>query len=156
MGSSGTYFDADEIIQPIQYLTSSAYAPLWDIYESVRLSKYTVRAYIRNASMSTEGALAAMLFRDVVPTMPNRFYERLIVEPGRKTGRPTTVFTFNWVPIEPSDYEFYDHTQVSQMDGNKYGQINLAGIGLPNGFTPELALEFTLTYEFKSLIKPPL
>jgi hypothetical protein len=150
----GGYFDLYEQIKPIDILTSSSYAPLWGIYESVRVSKITAQVWLTNVSMATIGRTSAMLYRDIITQVPNRYYEQLIVEPGSSKGSPTTKFTLTWIPIEPSDYEFYDHNQVADMDSGKYGQINFAGAGFDSGFKPTDLIEFTMHYDFKSLVKP--
>lgn len=150
----GGSFDLYEQIQPIKILTSSSYAPLWQIYESVRVSRIDIRVWLTNVSMSTVGRTSAMCFRDTLTTVPTRNYYELIVEPGSRSGTPTTVFSLIWTPIEPSDYEFYDHSQISEMDSGKYGQVNFAGAGFDSGFKPDDLIEYTVHYEFKSLVRP--
>lgn len=151
------YFDCYDDIHPHKILATSAYAPLLDIYESVRVTKIEIKTWLGSASMNVSGYTAAMHYRDIVPTDPQRFVEQLIVEPGSKTGRPITKFSFLWRPIEPTDYEFYDHTQFAEMDNNKYGQLNYAGASFPSGFEiGKPLLEYKVYYDFKSLIKPPV
>lgn len=150
----GGYFDLYEVIKPIQILLNSSYSPLWAIYESVRVSRVNIRVWLTNVSMSSIGRTASMCYRDILTNTPNRYYEQLIVEPGSSTGAPTTVFSLSWVPIEPSDYEFYDHAQEPEMDSGKYGQVNFAGAGFDSDFKPTDILEYTVHYEFKSLVKP--
>lgn len=150
----GGYFDLYEQIKPLDILLASSWAPLWGIYESVRVSKITASVWLTNVSMSSIGRTSAMLYRDIITAVPNRYYEQLIVEPGSRKGSPTTKYTLTWVPIEPSDYEFYDHNQQADMDSGKYGQINFAGAGFDSGFKPTDLIEFTMHYDFKSLVKP--
>lgn len=147
------YFDAYEVIGPHNILMNSSWAPLLDVYESVRVTRIDMKCYLYGVSVNTPGVTTSMCFRDVVPTDPLRTYEQLAVEPGHKRGRPVTVFSFRWVPIEPSDYEFYDHAQFPTMDSGIYGQLNYAGAGFP-GQPPQPIIEFTVKYDFKHLIKP--
>lgn len=151
------YFDAYEVIKPYQILSSSAYAPLLEVYESMRVTKIQIRTWLGSVATTTPGYTAAFLYRDVVPTNPQRYAEQLLVEPGSKTGRMITKYHFTWLPIEPSDYEFYDHAQFSQMDGQKYGQINYAGVDYPSNLEISKPLiEYTVHYDFKSLLKAPV
>lgn len=147
------FFDSYEVIGPHNILANSSWNHLLDIYESVRVTRIDMKCYLYGVSMNTPGVTAAMCFRDVVPTAPLRTYEQLAVEPGHKRGRPVNVYTFKWVPIEPSDYEFYDHNQFATMDSGIYGQLNYAGAGLP-GTPPSPIIEFTVKYDFKHLVKP--
>lgn len=147
------FFDAYEVIGPHNILNNSSWKHLLDIYESVRVTRIDMKCYIYGVSMNTPGITSAMCFRDIIPTVPLRTYEQLAVEPGHKRGRPVTTFNFRWVPIEPSDYEFYDHAQFGTMDSGIYGQLNYAGAGLP-GTPPQPIIEFTVKYDFKHLVKP--
>lgn len=149
------FFESYSNIKPIHLLQQSSWNHLLDIYESVRVTKINIKVWISGVSFSTPGILSAMLFRDVIPTEPLRTAEQLIVEPGSKRTRPFRTMHFQWKPIEPSDYEFYDHTQFSQMDAAKYGQINYAGAALPDSFSKPL-VEYILHYDFKHLVKPEL
>lgn len=147
------FFDAYEVIQPHAVLDASSWGRLLRIYESVRVTRINLRCYLYGVSMSTPGVSCAMNFRDVVPTNPMRTFEQLAVEFGHKRGRPVTVFNFTWVPIEPSDYEFYDHSEFNQMDSGRYGQLNYAATGLP-GTPPTPIIEYTIKYDFKHLVEP--
>lgn len=150
------YFDNYSVFRPYKYLSQSPYAPLLDIYESLRVTKIIARFYLTGVSAFTTGVTAGMYFRDVVPSNPQRYYEQLVEEPGHKRGRALKSFQFTWLPIEPSDYDFYDHAQQAQMDEGRYGQINFAGQALSNPENPKSLIEFEVTYDFKSLIKPTL
>ena len=120
----------------------------------MRVTRIIANVWITNVSVTTTGCTSGFLFRDVVPGTPIRYYEQLIVEPGSQKGRTDKTYKFKWLPIEPSDYDFYDHNQFSSMDDVKYGQINFAGVGLPAEFKPNLLIEYRVHYEFKSLFKP--
>lgn len=147
------YFDSYSIIKPINILSTSSWSHLLNIYESVRITKINIKVFLNSVSMSTPGTIAGMIYRDVLTSVPQRYAEQLIVEPGSKKARPHVCFNFSWKPIEPSDYEFYDHSQFSDMDNKKYGQINFAGFGLPQNFGKPL-VEFIVHYDFKHLVKP--
>jgi len=112
-----------------------------------------MKVFLNSVSMSTPGTIAGMIYRDVLTNVPQRYAEQLIVEPGSKRARPHATFNFSWKPIEPSDYEFYDHSNFSAMDNKRYGQINFAGFGLPQNFGKPL-VEFIVHYDFKHLVKP--
>jgi len=148
------YFDGFQRTQPYDILFNSAWGHLLDVYESMRVTKILLRCWITNTSATTIGATSTMLYRDIVTATPNRYYEQLVTEPGSKKGRMTTSFNWTWVPIEPEDYQFYDHTQFSTMDSGRYGQLNFAGAGLANEYKPSALLEYIVYYDFKSLLKP--
>lgn len=154
MNSTSGYFDGYTIFKPFAYLSASPYAPLLDIYESLRVTKIVAHFYLTGVSAFTTGVTAGMYFKDIVPTQPNRYYEQLVEEPGHKRGRALKAFTFTWTPIEPHDYDFYDHAQAGQMDDGRYGQINFAGVALSNPDAPKSLIEFVVSYDFKSLKKP--
>lgn len=147
------YFDSYSTIKPISILTNSSWSHLLDIYESVRVTKINMKVFLNAVSITTTGTIAGMMYRDVLTNVPNRYAEQLIVEPGSKKARPHVYFNFTWKPIEPSDYEFYDHSQFQDMDNQKYGQINFAGFGLPQTYGKPL-VEFIVHYDFKHLVKP--
>lgn len=149
------YFDCYDIIKPYHILASSSYAPLLEIYESMRVTKIKVKTWIGSVATTTPGYTSAFLYRDVLTNVPQRYVEQLIVEPGSKTGRMITKYNFTWLPIEPSDYEFYDHNQFGQMDDRRYGQVNYAGAAT-NITIEKPLLEYTVYYDFKTLIKPPV
>lgn len=148
------YFDSYQVIKPYFILANSSYAPLLSIYESLRVTRIDVKSWLGNTSVTTPGYTANMYFRDVLTVQPNRFTEQLIVEPGSKRGRPVTVYHSSWRPIEPNDYEFYDHAQAAEMDLSKYGQVNFAGASFGSFEFDKPLMEFTIWYDFKSLVKP--
>jgi hypothetical protein len=152
--SATGYFDAYQVIKPFNILANSSYAPLLQIYESLRVTRVDVKSWMGNTSVTTPGYTASMYFRDVLTVVPNRFVEQLIVEPGSKRGRPVTVYHNSWRPIEPNDYEFYDHAQAADMDSSKYGQVNYAGASFGSFDFDKPLMEFTIWYDFKSLVKP--
>jgi len=150
---NSSYFACHNNVKPYQMLANSSYAPLLNIYESLRVTKIVAQVWLGGVSMTTPGYTACMYFRDVLTVLPQRFAEQLICEPGHKQGRPTTKFTVTWLPIEPTDYEFYDHSQAANMDNNRYGQLNFAGASFPSEVTKPI-IQFTIWYDFKSLVKP--
>jgi len=148
------YFDAYEVVKPFEILSTSSYAPLLKIYESMRVTRIQVKAWMGNVSVNTPGYTAFMYFRDVLTTVQNRYVEQLIVEPGSKRGRPVQIYNGLWKPIEPSDYEFYDHAQFADMDNAKYGQVNFAGASFGGFEINKPLIEFVIDYTFKSLVLP--
>lgn len=150
------YFDHYENIKPHTIILNSPYKYLLEIYESVRVTSITARFYLPAVSVNTTGVTAGMYYRDILTVQPSRYREQLICEPGHKSGRAATVYTFNWRPIEPSDYEFYDHAQFGSMDDGRYGQVNFAGSGLTNPDSAKPFLEYTMKVDFKSLVAPPI
>lgn len=148
------YFDAYQNLKPFEILSNSSWSHLLQVYESMRVTRISASVWITNASVCTQGATAGFLFRDIIPSEPIRYYEQLVVEPGSQKGRMVKTYNFKWLPIEPTDYDFYDHNQFAQMDDGKYGQINFAGVGLADGFKPLCLIEYKVHYEFKSLVKP--
>lgn len=113
-----------------------------------------VKVWMGNVSLLTPGYTSFMYYRDVLTNLPNRFAEQLIVEPGSKRGRPVHIYNGLWRPIEPSDYEFYDHAQFAQMDNSLYGQVNFAGASFGGFEFNKPIIEFIVHYDFKSLVMP--
>lgn len=148
------YFDAYQDIKPYEILSNSSWSHLLDIYESMRVTSIRATVWIVNTSVSTQGSTAGFLYRDVVPGTPIRYYEQLIVEPGAQKGKAVKVYNFKWLPIEPTDYDFYDHNQFANMDNTRYGQINFAGAGFEDKYKPYAIIEYRVHYDFKSLFKP--
>lgn len=148
------YFDAYQTIKPYEILSNSSWSHLLNVYESMRVTRILADVWITNVSLTTPGCTSGFLFRDVTTGTPIRYYEQLIVEPGSQKGRMDKTYKFKWLPIEPSDYDFFDHNQFASMDDVKYGQINFAGAGMPDEFKPKCLIEYRVHYEFKSLFKP--
>jgi len=148
------YFDSYDFIKPYDILIKSPYKPLLDIYDQMRVTKIVAKCWLGNVSINTVGYTAAMLYKDVIQTNPNRFAEQLILEPGSKRNRPHHAFTFTWLPVEPMDYEFYSHPEFAQMDSKRYGQLNFAGSALENLTIEKPVVEYIVHYDFKSLFKP--
>lgn len=150
---TSTYFDSFSIIKPYEILNLSSYSNLQTIYESVRTTRIHIKIWLPSVSIITPGYTSSFLYRDVVTNSPNRYAEQLIVEPGSKTGRPHKTFSFTWKPIEPSDYEFFNHSTFANMDNSRYGQINYAGASFNTTIGKPL-IEYIIDYDFKSLYKP--
>lgn len=151
---AANYFDAYQDIKPFEILSNSSWSHLLDIYESMRVTSIRATVWIVNTSVSTQGCTSGFLYRDVVPSVPSRYYEQLIVEPGSQKGKAVKSYNFKWLPIEPVDYDFYDHSQFAQMDSVRYGQINFSGAGFVDEFRPYVLIEYSVHYDFKSLVKP--
>jgi len=150
-GTSGAYLAAQQTVKPYNIITTGAYAGLAQVYEQIRINSYTVRAWISNVSTATSGSTAFKLFGDVRDTFTNPYYEGLVQERNHKDGRAWTCFQDSWRPIEPSDYEFSYLTTA--IDNGRYGQFNLAAIGLPTG-NYSVVWEIRMQVEFKSLKNP--
>lgn len=154
INTATNYFDAYQDIKPFEILSYSSWSHLLDIYESMRVTSIRATVWIVNTSVSTQGCTSGFLYRDIIPSVPSRYYEQLIVEPGSQKGKAVKSYNFKWLPIEPVDYNFYDHAQFSQMDNTRYGQINFAGAGFVDNFKPYALIEYVVHYDFKSLVKP--
>lgn len=151
--SNQGYFYGLQLITPFALLQTSPYAPLIDIYESLRVVKYSVKCWLPGASLNTPGSTVAKLYRDYPAGINNNpTYEALLQERNMKQGRATTLYYFKWFPIESSDYEFFPIN--NSIDNGRFGKIDMAGIAFPT-ITDDLKpyFEISLVIDFKYLKK---
>ena len=154
-GNSGVYLHGYSIHRPYSALQNSAYNGLLNVYNLARVARIRTSVYVPGSSASTPGYTAAKMYRDARDSSPNPFFEGLIQERSVKRGRSWYRYTFDWLPIEPGDYDFFPFTNV--MDNGRYGQTNFAAITFmapfASAYQPEI--EFTYTIDFKYLRNLP-
>lgn len=152
--SNQGYFYGVQVIQPYGLLRTSPYAGLVDIYEQCRVVKYSVKCWLPGASLNTPGSTVAKLYRDYPAgsSTNNPTYEALLQERLMKQGRAHTLYYFNWIPIEATDFDFLPINE--NIDNGRFGKIDMAGIALPtitDDFKPYY--EISMTIDFKYLRK---
>lgn len=153
-GGTGIYMKGYSTASPFYSLNQSSYAGLISVYELMRVKQIVFRVSVPGANMNIGGLTAAKIYRDGRSDNKNPFYEGLVQERSVSRGKMWTVYTFKWLPIEPSDYEYSPITNA--LDNGRYGQVNFAAISIPapfaTAYTP--VVETTYTIEFKYLSDP--
>lgn len=153
-GGTGVFIKGYSITKPYAALQQSSYSGFLNTFDLMRLKKYNLRLYVPAATLSLGGLTASKLYRDARADNPNPFYEGLCQERLVRRGKMWTVYSWNWSPIEPNDWDFFPVSNA--LDNGRYGQINWAAIGVPAPYTASYVplVEITYVIDFKYLKDP--
>jgi len=159
----GTSFKGAFNMNPYAFIANSAWAKYLDVWARYRTEGYRLKIYfpVMNEAYNP-GSIAAVLLRDgVEESNPLRSYEQLVVEPGSVHRRLSKPIVFNWLPVEPTDRDWYN----SDKQGTDYPGFGafgtLCAAGLFDDLTnrPEtdfvLYVDVTINITFSGLRKPP-
>jgi len=159
----GTSFKGAFNMNPYAFIANSAWAKYLDVWARYRTEGYRLKIYfpVMNEAYNP-GSIAAVLFRDGVDeNNPLRAYEQLVVEPGSVHRRLSKPIVFNWLPVEPTDRDWYNSDkQGTDYPGfGAFGTLCVAGLFDDLTNRPEadfvLYVDVTINITFSGLRKPP-
>lgn len=153
--SSASEFWANYYIRPYALLNNSAWKPLLNIYEKMRVKSYNVKMYLPRQSILDKGRVVSFLERDSAPAFSATTwsYGKLLEMPGRKERNNLVgKSNFHWSPIDPEDYEY--KATSSAFDDDTYGVALFAGwVGA--AITTKPVIEVSLSLDFVDLLTAP-